>query len=584
MTFTHAENVEVALSDNLDGILGAYCLDIAGGNQNVDPANGLQAHTCYSYQGALGSDQTFDTEQFADNVLYMPEYDVCVQVDSIAAGSEVGLVTCDSNNELQSFAFSDDGTISPTSSTDLCFTAAEESRMGRGSSHQIRDLTLEACSDDLMAYQVWGAVAIGSESSTTESSSTTETSSTEESSTTSAVAITSSMGTCETAGTVEQSTDENIEELRQAIVSFRASLSDTLLSEASNCLDDERFTLWHNTPANDRGARDGIAYGDLTDDQLNDFKDMLQLFLSADGYQKVYEVTELAEGWLNNIMAQAWDPAFYSIDMFGEPETSGSWGVQLDGHHAVVNFLVHGDNVSIVPAFLGGEPAAGTYNGESYDMFVDERDLALSLYNSLSSDELSVAVSTSSTRELVVGPADKNGEVDPFVGEYDYSGFETGLKYSDMSETAQANLVLVMKEYVYNLADTFADVWWSDVEANIDDTYFVWIDDVDAPDAESQFYYRVYNPYLWAEFNTEDVTGANSDNIEDWNHIHTITRIPNNSSSENGGDYGIFASIINDGGPTTLLEHYASVDHHALSSVNFDYSLSFESNHSHSHN
>ncbi len=31
--------------------------------------------------------------------------------------------------------------------------------------------------------------------------------------------------------------------------------------------------------------------------------------------------------------------------MFDDPAKSGSWGVQLDGHHCVVNYLVQGDNV-----------------------------------------------------------------------------------------------------------------------------------------------------------------------------------------------------------------------------------------------
>ncbi|WP_413694037.1 hypothetical protein [Psychromonas sp. KJ10-2] len=55
-TSMHADNVEIALKHNLDGYLNGYCLDISGGGKNIDPANGLQVHTCYSYKGALGSD------------------------------------------------------------------------------------------------------------------------------------------------------------------------------------------------------------------------------------------------------------------------------------------------------------------------------------------------------------------------------------------------------------------------------------------------------------------------------------------------------------------------------------------------
>lgn len=148
--------VEIVLLDQLDGILNNYCLDIAGGNQNVDTTNGLQAHTCYSYQGALGTDQVFGTARLADGTLYMPIYDVCAEVNSIAAGSEVGLAACDDTSDLQSFTFGSDGTIRPTADTSLCFTASSESRFGMGSEHQISDLSLAACSEDMASYQQWG--------------------------------------------------------------------------------------------------------------------------------------------------------------------------------------------------------------------------------------------------------------------------------------------------------------------------------------------------------------------------------------------------------------------------------------------
>jgi len=147
-------SVEVNLIDRLDGMLTGYCLDIAGGNESVDPANGLQAHTCYSYQGDLGTDQVFDDSLFADGVLYMPVYEVCAQVDSAAAGSAISLATCD-GSDLQSVVFEADGTIRPATATDLCITAGSESRTGRSGDHQIRDLSVETCSDDLASLQQW---------------------------------------------------------------------------------------------------------------------------------------------------------------------------------------------------------------------------------------------------------------------------------------------------------------------------------------------------------------------------------------------------------------------------------------------
>lgn len=389
---------------------------------------------------------------------------------------------------------------------------------------------------------------------------------------------------CATSGILEHSSNPQIVELTAGMVSFRSSLSQELLDKGSACLDSKRFYLWHNTPANNRGKRDGITLGDLDEAQKTQFQSLLQLFLSTDGYQKVHEITVLSEGWLKNIKSEIWNPDFYSIDMFGDPSKHGSWGFQLDGHHCVVNFLVHGDNVSIVPAFLGGEPAKETFEGQDFDIFKDERDMALALYGDMSEEEKAVAVTSSSKRALQVGAADRPGNTDPYIGDYDYSIFKTGLKYIDMSPETQAHLSSLMKEYVYNLNHFFADRWWSDITDHMDDTYFVWIDDVATPTSTSQFYYRIYNPYLWVEFNTEDVTGANARNMAEWNHIHTITRIPNNPSSDNGGDYGIFAAIINQDGPKTLHDHYATAEHHQSSDISFDYDVHHHhGDHSHTH-
>jgi hypothetical protein len=194
-----------------------------------------------------------------------------------------------------------------------------------------------------------------------------------------------------------------------------------------------------------------------------------------------------------------------------------------------------------------------------------------------------VAIKKSSDRSLIVGAAERPGNPDPYINDYDYSMFKTGLSYIDMTESTRQNLLTLMKEYVYNLNHNFADEWWADISTHLDSTYFVWIDNKEKLSKTSQFYYRIYNPYLWLEFNTENVTGANTNNIENWNHIHTITRIPNNPKTENGGDYGLFASIINHDGPSTLYEHYAYADHHKMSELIFDYKVELTDKHKQHH-
>lgn len=151
-------DVEVTLKDRLDGNLNGYCLDIRGGGQNIDPSQGLQAHTCYSYRGDLGSDQAFDPELMAGGEFKVIAFDVCATMDGTETGAEVALSACD-GSDLQQFDFAANGSISPKSAPGMCLTAGNETTFGMGgtSPHQIKTLTLQQCSDTLTAYQEWYA-------------------------------------------------------------------------------------------------------------------------------------------------------------------------------------------------------------------------------------------------------------------------------------------------------------------------------------------------------------------------------------------------------------------------------------------
>ena len=56
----------------------------------------------------------------------------------------------------------------------------------------------------------------------------------------------------------------------------------------------------------------------------------------------------------------------YWFTVMGTPSANAPWGWQIDGHHAVVNCFVLGDQVVMTPMFLGSEPVradAGKYKG-----------------------------------------------------------------------------------------------------------------------------------------------------------------------------------------------------------------------------
>lgn len=151
-----AQNVEVTLINKLDGNLSSYCIDIIGGGKNIDPKNGLQAHTCYSYKGELGADQAFDPTGIENGVFRVVAFDVCMTLSDTAPDARMNLEACD-GSEKQQFKLSENGNISPLSTPTMCLTAGQDTVFGRNgkSPHQIKVLSLQPCQTELDAHQQW---------------------------------------------------------------------------------------------------------------------------------------------------------------------------------------------------------------------------------------------------------------------------------------------------------------------------------------------------------------------------------------------------------------------------------------------
>ena len=151
------ETVEIFLINNLDESRG-FCLDIKGYKSSASIDKGLQAHTCYSYQGAIAVDQGFELVRLNDNEFFMPNFDVCMESESSEKSSNLILKSC-SKKELQKFILNNDGKIYLEGNKNLCLTITQEnSREGGGSDpvHLIRDISMETCDESLSLYQAWG--------------------------------------------------------------------------------------------------------------------------------------------------------------------------------------------------------------------------------------------------------------------------------------------------------------------------------------------------------------------------------------------------------------------------------------------
>jgi len=151
------DNVEVYLLNQLDDSRG-FCIDVRGHKFKAQINKGLQAHTCYSYQGEISPDQGFSSLKLTKNQFILPYFNVCMEASSLTPSANLRLRKCDRNN-LQNFELSNENKIHLIGSRKLCLTVdQEQSKKGGGGSpvHLMRNLSLELCTDSLNSYQTWG--------------------------------------------------------------------------------------------------------------------------------------------------------------------------------------------------------------------------------------------------------------------------------------------------------------------------------------------------------------------------------------------------------------------------------------------
>ena len=151
------DNVEIYLLNQLDDPRG-FCIDVKGHKLKAQINKGLQAHTCYSYQGEISPDQGFNSLKLTKNQFILPFFNVCMEASSLKTSTNLKLEKCD-RNKLQNFEWSNENKIYLIGNRKLCLTVDQgQSRKGGGGSpvHLMRNLSLELCAESLNLYQAWG--------------------------------------------------------------------------------------------------------------------------------------------------------------------------------------------------------------------------------------------------------------------------------------------------------------------------------------------------------------------------------------------------------------------------------------------
>jgi Protein of unknown function (DUF3500) len=210
----------------------------------------------------------------------------------------------------------------------------------------------------------------------------------------------------------------------------------------------------------------------------------------------------------------------YHLTVMGKPSSTEPWGWQFDGHHAIINYFVLGDQVVMTPFFAGSEPVIAP-SGKYKDTAVlqEEQKGGLTMINALTSEQRQAAV-------IQVAKTGNNNLTEAFKDNVvlDYAG----VRATALTDPQRQQLLDLIALYVGNMDDGHARVKMEDVRKYLDRTFFAWIGGM-APD--SVFYYRIHSPVILIEFDHHP--GVAFDNeVPTRHHVHTVVRTPN------GGDYG----------------------------------------------
>jgi Protein of unknown function (DUF3500) len=313
------------------------------------------------------------------------------------------------------------------------------------------------------------------------------------------------------------------EAVRNAAEKFIATLTGVQLARTMFPVEDVQWRKWMNQHFY---PRPGIGFAEMTDAQREAAFGLMRVSLSARGFELTRNIMRLNE----TLAELAEEHEFlgewlYFISIFGRPSASEPWGWQLQGHHAIINYFVLGDQVVMTPLFVGSEPVrapSGKYKGVT--ILQQEQNDGLGMLMGLPENQRKQAVlSFSKTGNNNLTEAFKDNVV------LDYAG----LRAKELPDGARRRLRDLIQLYVGNLDDGHTRAKMDEVDRHIENTWFAWIGD-SKPD--SAFYYRVQSPVILIEFDHQRPANlakfATDPKVPTQQHIHCVVRTPN------GNDYG----------------------------------------------
>ena len=328
-------------------------------------------------------------------------------------------------------------------------------------------------------------------------------------------------------------TGVSTEPVREAAKQFLAGLGEEQRGRTQFAADDDEWRKWANQHSY---VRQGVSFEEMSETQRELAFAMMDAGLSARGLETARGIMKLNETLAE--LKNDWNGYGewkYHLTVMGEPLAEKPWGWQFDGHHAVINYFVLGDQVVMSPVFIGSEPVvaeSGKYEGTT--VMQEEQDQGLAFMKSLSeAHQAKARIQGEKGPTNALAEAFKDNLIVPYVG----------IPASELDKGGRQGLLDLIAVFLDHQEAGHARVRLEEVAAHLDDTYFAWIG---STEDDAVFYYRIQSPVIFIEFDHQRPIGLERTGVPTRNHIHAVIRTPN------GNDYG----------KSLLQQHYESHPHH----------------------
>jgi hypothetical protein len=266
---------------------------------------------------------------------------------------------------------------------------------------------------------------------------------------------------------------------------------------------------WHYVPK----SRPGIALKELDDAQRSLAYGLIGTALSRRGLVKASTIMALEEVLRRRERNAGRDPGAYFLSVFGEPSTSASWGLRLEGHHLSLNLtLVDGARVVEAPMFFGANPSQiGSGLLADTRVLGREEDLGFRLLASLDDEQRKTAVSrTAAPADILTGPGAQLTAL-------------PGLPATRMTPAQRQLLDAIIDEVTGNLPRELADRERARIAAGAADLVFTWAGGASPGQGH---YFQISGPsFLYELDNTQNSA----------THIHSVWHVRDQA----GGDFGV---------------------------------------------